>query len=245
MIYGLKDAANFEVTRLSDNTRVLWADYCQTSSISFSADPTFAHNKTVNAVRWDGNRQGAFNTTTELFNLEWLGLLFGSDISTIDAAPFLEREVLTVGDGGKVSLAKTPVSGTKPAVYKVTAKDYTDLSSPVADTAVTVSSKELTITGVTKGDIIAVIYTAPAKAKKFTVDNKHFPGSYSITGVSALRDTDNVDHPCQFRVMNAKPQSNVELSMDVNNVCQLNITWDILADANGNMYEMQMLDTAE
>ena len=45
--------------------------------------------------------------------------------------------------------------------------------------------------------------------------------------------------------MNAKPQSNVELSMDVNNVCQLNITWDILADANGNMYTMQMLDTTD
>ena len=40
MLYGLKDAADFAVTRKSDNKRVLWANYCQTSSISFTADST-------------------------------------------------------------------------------------------------------------------------------------------------------------------------------------------------------------
>ena len=247
MLYGLKDAADFAVTRKSDNKRVLWANYCQTSSISFTADSTFAHNKTVNAVRWDGNRQGTFNTTTEIFNLDWLALLFGSDLVSSDSLPFLEREELTVAAGGKITLAKVPLAAPKPAVYKVTEKDLTDLSNPVEDSkvAVTAASKEITLTGVDAGAKVVVIYTTSAKGQKFTVDNKHFPGSYAISGVSALRDTDNVDHPCQFEIMNAKPQSNVELSMDVNNVCQLNITWDILADANGNMYTMQMLDTTD
>lgn len=242
MLYGLKDAADFEVVRLSDNKRVLWADYCQTSTISFSADSTFAHNKTVNAVRWDGNRQGTFNTMTEIFNLEWLALLFGSDIVSSDTLPFIEREVLTVADG-KVSLAKIPVTSPKPAVYQVTDKDLTDLSNPVEEENVTVSDKDITLTGVDNGAQVVVIYTTSAKGRKFTVDNKHFPGSYAISGVSALRDTNNVDHPCQFKVLNAKPQSNIDLTMDVNNVCQLAITWDILADAKGDMYEMQMADT--
>lgn len=242
MLYGLKDAADFEVVRKSDGKRVLWANYCQTSSISFSADSTFAHNKTVNAVRWDGNREGTFNTTTEIFNLEWLALLFGSDIISSDTMEFLEREELTVADG-KVSLAKTPLASPKPAVYVANEKDPTDLSNPVEDANVTVTGKDITLTGVDDGAQVVVIYTTSAKGKKFTVDNKHFPGSYIISGVSALRDTDNVDHPCQFKILNVKPQSNVELTMDVNNVCQLAITWDVLADAKGDMYEMKMAET--
>ena len=35
--------------------------------------------------------------------------------------------------------------------------------------------------------------------------------------------------------MNVKPQSNVTLTMDVDNVCSLEVTWDILADKSGDM----------
>lgn len=82
MLYGLKDAANFSVYRNKDDKCVLFADYCQTTTINFTADSVFAHNKSVNAIRWDNNRTGTFTTTTELFNMEWLALLFGSDVVT-------------------------------------------------------------------------------------------------------------------------------------------------------------------
>lgn len=245
MLYGLKDAANFNVYRNKDDKHVLYADYCQTTTINFTADSVFAHNKSVNAVRWDNNRTGTFTTTTELFNIEWLSLLFGSEIVTGDALPFLEREVLTVGDSGAVKLAKTPVAGTKPAVYKVTEKDLTDVSNPVAAEKISVTGSDLTITDAEAGTRVAVVYMSGVKGKKFTVDNVTFPGSYHMDGVFAMRDVDGVDHMCMFKILNAKPQSNVELTMDVNNVCQLSVTWDLLANGEGNMYEMTMIDDGQ
>jgi len=242
MLYGLKDAANFSVYRNKDDKCVLFADYCQTTTINFTADSVFAHNKSVNAIRWDNNRTGTFTTTTELFNMEWLALLFGSDVITGDALPFLEREVLTVGASGAVKLAKAPLTGTTPAVYKVTEKDLTDVSDPIAAEKVTVNGSDLTIADAVDGTRVAVVYMSGVKGKKFTVDNITFPGSYHMDGTFAIRDTYGVDDMCMFKILNAKPQSNVELTMDVNNVCQLSVTWDLMADGKGDMYEMTMVD---
>ena len=72
-------------------------------------------------------------------------------------------------------------------------------------------------------------------AQTFTVDNVSFPGGYEIYGDTALRNTDQVDEFVQFELMNVKPQSNVTLTMDVDNVCSLEVTWDILADKSGDM----------
>ena len=63
-----------------------------------------------------------------------------------------------------------------------------------------------------------------------------------MDGTFAIRDTYGVDDMCMFKILTAKPQSNVELTMDVNNVCQLSVTWDLMADGKGDMYEMTMVD---
>ena len=73
------------------------------------------------------------------------------------------------------------------------------------------------------------------EAKTFTVDNVSFPGGYVIYGDTALKGTDQADNFVQFKLHNVKPQSSASLTMDVDNICTLEITWDVMGDSEGNM----------
>ena len=82
---------------------------------------------------------------------------------------------------------------------------------------------------------VACYYMVETDAKSFTVDDVSFPGGYEIYGDTYLRNTEQNDEFVQFHLTNVKPQSNVTLTMDVDNICSLEITWDILSDKNGDM----------
>ena len=244
MLYGLKDCANLTVKSKETNKIKLYADYAKTSTIEFTSESVYAYNKTTKAVRWDKNREGTFKTTMEIFNMDIIAMLFGSELEE-KLIPFMKREVCQV-KGGKATLTTqdTIKTGTL-AVYKLASSDMkTNLKEPTvgtptsAENTCSISEKVITLNTTTFPDdtgYIACYYMVDTKAQTFTVDNVSFPGGYEIYGDTALRNTDQVDEFVQFELMNVKPQSNVTLTMDVDNVCSLEVTWDILADKSGDM----------
>ena len=244
MLYGLKDCANLTVKSKETNKIKLYADYAKTSTIEFTSESVYAYNKTTKAVRWDKNREGTFKTTMEIFNMDIIAMLFSSELEE-KQIPFMKREVCQV-KGGKATLTTqdTIKTGTL-AVYKLDSSDMkTNLKEQTvgtptsAENTYSISEKVITLNTTTFPDdtgYIACYYMVDTKAQTFTVDNVSFPGGYEIYGDTALRNTDQVDEFVQFELMNVKPQSNVTLTMDVDNVCSLEVTWDILADKSGDM----------
>lgn len=244
MLYGLKDCANLTVKSKETNKIKMYADYAKTSTIEFTSESVYAYNKNTKAVRWDKNREGTFKTTMEIFNMDIIAMLFGSELEE-KQIPFMKREVCQV-KGGKATLTTqdTIKTGTL-AVYKLDSSDMkTNLKEQIvgtpssAENTYTISDKTLTLNTTTFPDdtgYVACYYMVDTNAQTFTVDNVSFPGGYEIYGDTALRNTDQVDEFVQFELMNVKPQSNVTLTMDVDNVCSLEITWDILSDKNGDM----------
>ena len=244
MLYGLKDCANLTVKSKETNKIKLYADYAKTSTIEFTSESVYAYNKTTKAVRWDKNREGTFKTKMEIFNMDIIAMLFGSELEE-KAVPFMKREVCQV-KGGKATLTTqdTIKTGTL-AVYKLDSSDMkTNLKEQTvgtptsAENTYSISEKVITLNATTFPDdtgYIACYYMVDTNAQTFTVDNVSFPGGYEIYGDTALRNTDQVDEFVQFELMNVKPQSNVTLTMDVDNVCSLEVTWDILADKSGDM----------
>ena len=244
MLYGLKDCANLTVKSKETNKIKLYADYAKTSTIEFTSESVYAYNKTTKAVRWDKNREGTFKTTMEIFNMDIIAMLFGSELEE-KQIPFMKREVCQV-KGGKATLTTqdTIKTGTL-AVYKLDTSDMkTNLKEQTvgtptsAENTYSISEKVITLNTTTFPDdtgYIACYYMVDTNAQTFTVDNVSFPGGYEIYGDTALRNTDQVDEFVQFELMNVKPQSNVTLTMDVDNVCSLEVTWDILADKSGDM----------
>lgn len=241
MKYGLKDCANLHIFSNKDDALKLYCDYAQTSTLEFSSNAVYARKKTVKAVRWDDEREGTLKTSMEIFDMKWIALLFGKDIEKINV-PWLKHVVLPVKSGSAV-LPETPNAGSL-IVYKTSAKDKTDL---IAEQKVgAISSPNMysidgntlkfntTDTFVEDGYIVAV-YTVNKDVESFTVDDASFPDGYRIVGDTALRSTEQVDELVQFTLPNVKPQSNVTFTMDTGNVCTLEITWDIMSDANGDM----------
>ena len=244
MLYGLKDCANLTVKSKETNKIKMYADYAKTSTIEFTSESVYAYNKNTKAVRWDKNREGNFKTTMEIFNMDIIAMLFGSELEE-KQIPFMKREVCPV-NGGKATLTTqdTIKTGTL-AVYKL---DPSDMKTNIKEQAVgtpasaentySISDKVITLNTTTFPDdtgYVACYYMVDTNAQTFTVDNVSFPGGYEIYGDTALRNTDQVDEFVQFQLMNVKPQSNVTITMDVDNVCSLEITWDILSDKNGDM----------
>ena len=244
MLYGLKDCANLTVKSKETNKIKMYADYAKTSTIEFTSESVYAYNKNTKAVRWDKNREGTFKTTMEIFTMDIIAMLFGSELEE-KQIPFMKREVCQV-KGGKATLTTqdTIKTGTL-AVYKLDSSDMkTNLKEQIvgtpssAENTYSIADKVITLNTTTFPDdtgYIACYYMVDTNAQTFTVDNVSFPGGYEIYGDTALRNTDQVDEFVQFELMNVKPQSNVTLTMDVDNVCSLEITWDILSDKNGDM----------
>lgn len=244
MLYGLKDCANMTVKSKKDGKIKLYVDYAKTSTIEFTSDSVYANRKNVKAVRWDNNREGTFTTTMEIFNMDVIAMLFGADIIA-DKVPFMKREVCQV-KGGKATLttSDTIKTGTL-AIYKLDTSDMkSNLDEQKVGTPATsentysIDGKTITLNTTTFTDndgYVACYYMVETDAKSFTVDDVSFPGGYEIYGDTNLRNTEQNDEFVQFHLTNVKPQSNVTLTMDVDNVCSLEITWDILSDKNGDM----------
>ena len=244
MLYGLKDCANLTVKSKETNKIKLYADYAKTSTIEFTSESVYAYNKNTKAVRWDKNREGTFKTTMEIFNMDIIAMLFGSELEE-KQIPFMKREVCPV-KGGKATLTTQDTIKTGSlAVYKLDISDMkTNLKEQTvgtptsAENTYSISEKVITLNTTTFPDdtgYVACYYMVDTNAQTFAVDNVSFPGGYEIYGDTALRNTEQVDEFVQFELMNVKPQSNVTLTMDVDNVCSLEVTWDILADKNGDM----------
>ena len=241
MLYALKDCANLRVDSASDNKTKLFVNYARTTSLSFTSDQVFAYNKNVKAVRFDGNREGTFTTTLQVFPMDIIPLLFGTEF-TNESVPWAKREVLKV-TGGAATLEGTPKTGSL-QVFKVMEDDklthIAEQTVGAVSTANKYSISDKTLTFNTSETFsedgwVACYYFVDTPAKTFTVDNVSFPGGYIIYGDTALKGTDQADNFVQFKLHNVKPQSTAELTMDVENVCELSITWDVMGDSEGNM----------
>lgn len=229
MLYALKDCANLRVENASTGKVDLFVNYAKTTSLEFTSDQVFAMNKNVKAVRFDSNREGTFTTTMEVFPMDIIPMLFGTKFDN-KTVPWAKREVLKV-TSGSATLTGTPKVGTL-QVFKVMDDDkLTHVAEQKVGTPAT-TENTYSISGSTlsfntstfaEDGYVACYYFVDTPVKTFTVDNVSFPGGYVIYGDTALKGTDQADNFVQFKLHNVKPQSSASLTMDVDNICTLEI----------------------
>lgn len=248
MLYALKDCANLRIDSAKTKKTDLFVNYAKTSSLEFSSEQVFAMNKNVKAVRFDSNREGTFTTTMEVFPMDIIPLLFGTKFNN-ETVSWAKREVLKV-TGGKATLVGTPKVGSL-QVYKVKEDDkLTHVAEQTVGTTTTANKYAIegqTLTFNTtdtfaEDGYVVCYYFVDQAVKNFRVDNVSFPDGYIIYGDTNIRGTNQVDEFVQFKLHNVKPQSNASLTMDVDNICTLEITWDVMADAEGNMMTWSVIE---
>lgn len=231
-IYGIKDSANFTIKYKAGTNKgkiFTYADYATTTTNEWTSEQVYARSKDVNAIRWDYNRQSTLAVDMEIFDLRWIAMLAGTNLST-EAKEVLKREVLTLDESKKASLSGTPVTGSL-SVFKLEDDGLTNGDELIATDGYTITEKEITVNSGNKGDSIVAFYMENvATAKSFTIEAEKYPENFEIYADTMIRKTDGEDEFVQIHYFNVKPQSAFTITMDASAITTLSVTFDVLKD---------------
>lgn len=237
-IYGIKDSANFTLkykTGAKKGKVYLYADYATVSTNEWSSDQVYAKSKTVNAIRWDYNRNSTLKVDMEIFDLKWMAMCFGTEFVKGDK-DILKREVLTVS-GGKATMSGTAITGSL-AVYTLDDDGLTNIQELTVGTPAStedtysISDKEITVNTALNGKKIAVFYLEKKTGvQTLTIDADKYPENFEIVADTLIRSTDGNDQFVQINYLNVKPKSQFTLTMDAANITTLSAEFDVLKDS--------------
>lgn len=240
MAFALKDACNVLITSRSTNKPFLYADYLNSCSLSVSSEPVFARAKGINKITFDGAKTGTFTMETEIFEIKYLALILGGEVSK-EAGKFAKRYVGTVNGEGVITLPEAPVEGSiSTFVLGRDGKEHVKEVEVVPD----IEGSTLTYESGApeEGQSIAVYYLVEVpEATKIKVNDAVQSEAFKIEGITAIRNEFNEDELFQLRIFNAKPQTNAELTMSAENVSSFSATFDLMVDENNEMIELLML----
>lgn len=240
MAFALKDACNVLITSRSTNKPFLYADYLNSCSLSVSSEPVFARAKGINKITFNGAKTGTFTMETEIFEIKYLALILGGEVSK-EAGKFAKRYVGTVNGEGVITLPEEPVEGSiSTFVLGRDGKEH------VKEVEVVPEIEGSTLTyrsgAPEEGQSIAVYYLVEVpEATKIKVNDAVQSEAFKIEGITAIRNEFNEDELFQLRIFNAKPQTNAELTMSAENVSSFSATFDLMVDENNEMIELLML----
>ena len=249
MLFGIKDAADLILIRKKDNKIVLSSDYFNTSTNASTANRVYAMKKGVKAIAWDGEKESTLTLNAEVYDLQWLGLLSGDEMIKGEQ-DIIQKEVVKVASG-KVMLKNKPLSGTFNAftlesdkITHVTELEVTATAAPeigkyVFDsTDATGKTVKVNSTTCPDGAYVVAYYMIKSAAStiRFAINAQKFADSFEVHGKIFARPQDGTaDQRVSFVCPNAKPKSDITITMDSNNVSQIEVTFDLFPDANNDM----------
>ena len=235
-IYGIKDSANLIIKYKSGDKAgdiFAYSDYATVSTNEWTSEQVYARSKSVNAIRWDYNRKSTLKVDLEIFDLRWIAMLAGTDISA-ETKDILKREVLTLDSTKKATIKGTPKECSM-SVFELESDNITNGTELVVTTDYTISTNEITVTNGEAGEKIVVYYMqSQTSAKSFTIESDKFPENFEVYADTMIRNTAGDDEFVQIHYLNVKPQSNFTITMDANNITTLSITFDVLKDSASN-----------
>lgn len=247
-LYGIKDSANVTLRDPKTRKPVLYADYCNQTSLNMSSDAVYAMKKTAKAISWDTNREGTLTMEMQVFDLKWIALLFGQSV-TSSALDWAKREIVKLSAGLVLEVSET-IKEDSVSLFKLGA-DGISLGEEIVNeagvepAAFDVDGNQITLASGTAGDEYCVFYLTEKGAdvgRSFTVDNEKFPQGYQATFDTMIRDTNQEDHFVQFEFYNLKPKSSLDLTLSAEDVCTLSIEWDVLVDNKNRYFTFNYLD---
>ncbi|WP_168898247.1 hypothetical protein [Bacillus sp. ISTL8] len=242
-IYGIKDCANLTLFEKSTDKPALFSDYANVSTNEWQAERVFANAKGSRSIAWDADRQGTLKVEMEVFELQWLAMVAGSEI-TKGETNIAKREIVRVSSNKKVTLAGTPVADSV-TIIKVGGDLVEHTGEPLNKVATAPTAGQFSITGsditfatdAVVGEAYAVYYLVKdAKARTIEIKSDKFPQAYRIVADALMREKESgTDEFIQIEYPNARPQSNFTITMSATEPTKLEVTFDLFPDKDKNM----------
>jgi|GEM_PF-1313002 len=256
-LYGIKDSSNITLISNKTNKQVLYSQAANKTDISFSSSPVYALKKGVKSISWDTQREGTCVMSMQVFDLQWIALLMGSEFAPATSADRIAtRKVVTVANATGTFTGNI-VTGSL-TVFKLDSDKVTNTSEYNITTESTIGANKYKITSSTSGDVTTNTITfatgesgdfvcyfleaASASNRKFKVEVDKYPEGYTLYLDTTIKaDGTGVEEMVQIKMGNVKPQSNMNLTFDAENVATLDITFDILSTSDNTMLEFTTL----
>lgn len=230
--FANREVADLMLVDYSTKKLFLNVDWANVTSTSFEGDRVFATGGqgAPNRVQFDGSRTGTLTIEAQVYPVKVFQMLSGNDLGT--TANFLKREKVTAADTTKLEVS-AEIASTAVQVFK--ADD--DLGTEITTTGAT--GKEVTCTVESGVEYIVYYYAKQAAAQVVHLDSRHFPKAYRVEGsIPYKTESDDIieAHPIWYK---AAPQAGFELSwQNTGDPVSLTMTFDVLADENGNMFSL-------
>lgn len=230
--FANREVADLMLVDYSTKKLFLNVDWANVTSTSFEGDRVFATGGqgAPNRVQFDGSRTGTLTIEAQVYPVKVFQMLSGNDLGT--TANFLKREKVTAADTTKLEVS-AEIASTAVQVFK--ADD--DMGTEITTTGAT--GKEVACTVESGVEYIVYYYAKQAAAQVVHLDSRHFPKAYRVEGsIPYKTESDDIieAHPIWYK---AAPQAGFELSwQNTGDPVSLTMTFDVLADENGDMFSL-------
>ncbi len=209
----------------------MFADFCNTTTMGFSSESTYANKKGQKCIKFDNPLDGTIAMTFQVHPFKVYAMLSDGEIET--SAVIARKETITAAADGSITVSNTPMAGT---LYVYAEDDF-------GGTAIegTLSGSTFTADSIKTDSVYTVAYLEEKTSgvQKVSFNNKKIPKNFYIQ-MSTLDKNENGELvPVKITAYKASPQRNLELSFSSDgDPAEITITCDALVDDDGNVLDM-------
>lgn len=240
VLYGIKDAGDLTFTNLTTNEPELYIGYANSVQIDLTSDTVYAYAKGAKAVSWDKPLEGTMKISVDLMSFDLMGFIMGSKLSE-KATEFYQRETFklkTADEEVTLSASASEIKEDTVCVYELGADKN---SQGAALTTATYADGKVTMTGGLEGVTYVVYYMTTKTAKTFMVAAESTLSAFyklnMITAGKAWADGGKV--PMEIEFLKVAPQRALSLTFSAEEPSSFEVNLDILADGEGNLFEIK------
>lgn len=212
----------------------MYADFCNTTTMGFSSDPTYANKKGAKCIKFDNPLDGTIAMTFQVHPFRVYAMLSDGEIET--SAIITRKETVEATTAGTLTLTYTPISGTV-FVYAEGDLGGKVIEGIVADKIFTATTD--TDIAVDSSYEIGYLELKTSGVQKVSFNNRKIPKDFYIQ-MSTLDKNENGELvPMRITAYKASPQRNLDLSFSSDgDPAEITITCDALMDMNEDVLDM-------
>ncbi|MFR2847534.1 MAG: hypothetical protein ACLTC4_10560 [Hungatella hathewayi] len=220
---------------------VVYADFCNTTTMGFSSEPVYANKKGQKCIKFDNPLDGTIAMTFQVHPFKVYAMLSDGEIET--SAVITRKETITCATAGSLTLANAPVAGT---VFVYAEDDF-------GGKAIEGTVAEKIFTATTDSElawhfhVVGYLEKKESGVKKVSFNNKKVPKDFYIQMSTLDKNEDGELVPMRITAYKASPQRSLDLSFSSDgDPAEITITCNALVDDNGNVLDMiEISDEAE
>ena len=240
VLYGIKDAGDLTFTNLTTNEPELYIGYANSVQIDLTSDTVYAYAKGAKAVSWDKPLEGTMKISVDLMSFDLMGFIMGSKLSE-KATEFYQRETFKLKSADEqvtLGASASEIKEDTVCVYELGADKN---SQGAALSTAAYAEGKVTMTGGLEGKTYVVYYMTTKTAKTFMIEAESTLSAFyklnMITAGKAWADGGKV--PMEIEFLKVSPQRALSLTFSAEEPSSFEVNLDILADGEGNLFEIK------